>query len=48
MTPDTAAGVNVWGTPRVDVDAGGYCVECEREIPYHYDNCPIRKRDVSS
>lgn len=36
LTPED---VNVWGTPK-DMIGEGFCRECERENPYHYDNCP--------
>jgi len=33
---------NVWGTLKADITAEEFCVECEREVPRHYDNCPTR------
>jgi hypothetical protein len=36
----TQQGVNVWGTPKADVGEG-FCRECERPEPSHYDNCPL-------
>lgn len=35
---------NVWGTDKRLINADEFCVECEREVPFHYDNCPTRKR----
>lgn len=32
--------VNVWGTPIADV-CPGFCPQCERPDPHHYDNCPL-------
>jgi hypothetical protein len=38
---------NVWGTDKSLVDEAEFCVECERIVPLHYDNCPLyhSKRD---
>ena len=32
--------LNVWGTPRDLIDADEFCQDCEREVPWHYTNCP--------
>lgn len=34
---------NVWGTDKSLIDSEEFCVECEREIPFHYNNCPLYK-----
>jgi hypothetical protein len=33
---------NYWGTLKSTIDSDEYCVECERELPFHYDSCPER------
>lgn len=30
---------NVWGTEKSEV-GDGFCRDCEREQPHHYNNCP--------
>lgn len=37
--------VNYWGTPKADVGEG-YCPDCERHLPWHYENCPVHGRKV--
>ena len=38
--------VNVWGTKKELIDSDEFCPECEREVPRHYDNCPLYKKGV--
>ena len=38
------AMLNVWGTKKSEINADEFCVECEREVPSHYDNCPLYKK----
>lgn len=35
--------VNVWGTEKALINGEEFCVECEREVPFHYRNCPLNK-----
>lgn len=39
---------NVWGTDKSMIDADEFCVECEREVPFHYDNCPLHPKNRST
>jgi hypothetical protein len=34
---------NMWGTKKKDVGEG-FCPECEREVPLHYESCPLRRK----
>lgn len=34
---------NIWGTIKTYINADEFCIECEREVPHHYYNCPTRK-----
>lgn len=38
--PQDDPELNAWGTPRFMINADEYCPECEREVPFHYTNCP--------
>jgi len=33
---------NVWGTDMSLINEDEFCPYCEREIPFHYQNCPTR------
>lgn len=35
---------NVWGNDPLDVNEDEFCPFCERNVPWHYDNCPTRER----
>ena len=37
--------LNVWGTDKSLINADEYCLECEREVPHHYNNCPSKQKD---
>lgn len=36
--------LNVWGTPRDLINADEFCPDCEREVPWHYENCLLKGR----
>jgi len=36
---------NIWGTIKTYINADEFCIECEREIPFHYNNCPTRNKN---
>lgn len=35
------APINFWGTIKADVGEG-FCADCERESPHHYESCPTK------
>jgi hypothetical protein len=39
-----AQDVNIWGTKRDLIDSDEFCQECEREVPFHYDSCPLYRK----
>lgn len=38
---------NIWGSDPEDVNADEFCPYCEREIPWHYESCPVRPGALS-
>ena len=36
---------NIWGTIKTYINADEFCIECEREVPFHYNNCPTRNKN---
>ena len=38
--------INVWGSNPSDINPAEFCQFCEREIPFHYNNCPTRKENA--
>lgn len=47
LTGKTAGETNVWGSDKDDVGEG-FCPDCERPLPFHYDNCPQYPHKQSS
>jgi hypothetical protein len=37
--------LNMWGTDMNLIDPEGFCMQCEREVPYHYKGCPTRVKN---
>lgn len=46
MDPDPSS-LNVWGTRKDDVGQG-FCPDCERALPFHYDICPEHPRKATT
>lgn len=38
------SALNVWGTLKSLINSDEFCIECEREVPHHYRNCPTKSR----